>query len=75
MASSAVPEALHSIPSIAAVTRGIRAFAWMQLAPPERGPENEDPLAMIFTSGTAGEPRLCYWPAFAASDILQKKRV
>jgi len=76
MASSAVPESLQSIPSIAVdVTAGVRDSAHPQeVDSPELGAE--EPLAMIFTSGTTGEPKavlLANRTFFAVQDILRNE--
>lgn len=80
MASSAVPEALHSIPviavDIAAVTRESEHSLDAASLAGNADQGSEDPLAMIFTSGTTGEPKavlLANRTFFAVPDILQKE--
>jgi long chain fatty acid CoA ligase FadD10 len=73
--SSALPESLQSIPAITVdVTAGVQDTAHpLDMDSPDLGAE--DPLAMIFTSGTTGEPKavlLANRTFFAIPDILRE---
>ncbi|MDT5137018.1 MAG: long chain fatty acid CoA ligase FadD10 [Mycobacterium sp.] len=72
--SSALPEGLHSIPAITVdLATGVRDTAPTLDAGPDLGAE--DPLAMIFTSGTTGEPKavlLANRTFLAVPDILRE---
>jgi long chain fatty acid CoA ligase FadD10 len=74
-ASSGLPAGLQSIPAIRVdVTAGVRqTIPPVDANTPELGAD--DPLAMIFTSGTTGEPKavlLANRTFFAIPDILRK---
>ncbi|WP_204802406.1 fatty acid--CoA ligase FadD10 [Mycobacterium riyadhense] len=78
--SSSLPEALRSIPAITVdIAAGARDSAQLSSADclagiPDRGAN--DALAMIFTSGTTGEPKavlLANRTFFAVPDILRKE--
>lgn len=77
MASSALPEGLHSLPAITVdVAKGTdRSAAAQDLTwPLEQGADH--PLAMIFTSGTTGEPKAVLLPNrtfYAIQDILRNE--
>ncbi|KLO32566.1 fatty acid--CoA ligase FadD10 [Mycobacterium haemophilum] len=78
--SSSLPEALHSIPSITVnIAAGATYSACSLDADCLAGSLNQgadDPLAMIFTSGTTGEPKAVLLPNrtfFAIPDILREE--
>lgn len=75
-------EALGSIPALVVeTTTGIAGQSCLsesdlQCGPAELGPD--DPLAMIFTSGTTGEPKAVLLPNrtfYSVADILQRERL
>lgn len=78
--SSSLPEVLHSIPAITVNTTTDATYSACSLdADYLAGNLNhgaDDPLAMIFTSGTTGEPKAVLLPNrtfFAIPDILREK--
>ena len=78
--ASDLPEALHSIPAIPVhIPSGARdSTNPLDVSSPAGNPEQgaDDPLAMIFTSGTTGEPKavlLANRTFFAIPDILQRE--
>ena len=79
MASTALPSVLRTIPLIAVDFTGDIAQP-ADVAPAVIQPEltADDPLAMIFTSGTTGEPKAVLLPNrtfFAVSDILAREQL
>lgn len=76
---AALPDALSAVPVIAVdVTDGTAEHreAAPAVAPPDLGAD--DPLAMIFTSGTTGEPKAVLLPNrtfFAVADILARENL
>jgi long chain fatty acid CoA ligase FadD10 len=75
IASSALPEGLQSIPAIAV---DLAADGGDAAASLDAGPDlgAEDPLAMVFTSGTTGEPKavlLANRTFLAVPDILREE--
>jgi long chain fatty acid CoA ligase FadD10 len=75
IASSGLPDGLRSIPATTVdLTAGVRKTVHpVDVDTPQLGPD--DPLAMIFTSGTTGEPKavlLANRTFFAIPDILRE---
>ncbi|CAM4312450.1 Fatty-acid-CoA synthetase) (Fatty-acid-CoA synthase) [Mycobacterium basiliense] len=81
---SSLPEALRSMPATEIEVHGDAANSAHRIGPdietatPEPELGVDDPLAMIFTSGTTGEPKavlLANRTFFAIPDILRKERL
>ncbi len=73
VATSSLPDALRSIPTIVVTVDGQPAGTDLLAERPARGAN--DPLAMIFTSGTTGEPKavlLANRTFFAIPDTLEQ---